>query len=102
MERREKQTPSITVDSLGASYKAVLRYNTRTKMHIAYTPGLELYAQADTPDRARRTLEGALALFVTAAQKSRSLAAMLQADDVAGGDLSVSTCNTSPKDLCVS
>jgi predicted RNase H-like HicB family nuclease len=46
-------------------------------MHIAYTPGLELYAQAATRDRARQTLEGALALFVTVAQKNQALAAML-------------------------
>jgi hypothetical protein len=64
-------------DSFGANQKAVLRYNKRTKMHVAYTPGLGLYAQATTPDRARQTSEGALALFVTAAQKNRALAAML-------------------------
>jgi len=77
MAAHVKQAPSAARESLGASRKAVLRYNKRTKMHIAYTPGLELYAQAATPDRARQTLEGALALFVTVAQKNRALAAML-------------------------
>jgi hypothetical protein len=77
MEADVKRAPSTARDSLRANRKAVLRYDKRTKMHIAYTPGLELYAQAPTPDRAKQTLEGALALFVTAAQKNRSLAAML-------------------------
>ncbi len=72
-----KDGPSAARDSLGASRKTVLRYNRRTKMHIAYTPGLKLYAQAATPDRARKTLEGALALLENAAQKNRALAAML-------------------------
>jgi hypothetical protein len=73
-----KRAPSTAArDSFGASQKAVLRYNKRTKMHVAYTPGLHLYAQAATPDRARQTLEGALALFVIAAQRNRALAAML-------------------------
>ncbi len=72
-----KQGPLTARDSFEASRKTVLRYNKRTKMHIAYTPGLKLYAQAPTPDRARRTLEGALVLFANAAQRNRALAAML-------------------------
>ena len=101
MARYAKHGPSTSTDSLGAGYKAVLRYNSRTKMHIAYTPGL-VYAQADTPDRARRTLEGALALFVTAAQKSRSLAAVLDVEGVAGLDLSSGDRDAGSAELWIS
>jgi hypothetical protein len=77
MEADVKNAASAARDSLRANCKAVLRYDKRTRMHIAYTPGLKLYVQAPTPNRAKQTLEGALALFVTAAQKNRALAAML-------------------------
>ncbi len=77
MEADEKRVATAARDSLKTSCKAVLRYDKRTRMHIAYSPGLKLYAQAPTQDRAKQTLEGALALFVTAAQKNRALAAML-------------------------
>jgi predicted RNase H-like HicB family nuclease len=57
--------------------KAVLRYDEVSKMYIGYTLGLNIYAQAATEDRAMRTLEGALTLFLSAAQKNRALADML-------------------------
>ena len=100
MVRHGNHTPRTAAETLAATYKAVLRYNSRTKMHIAYTPGL-VYAQADTPDRARRTLEGALALFVTAAQKSRSLAAVLDVEGVAGRDLSSDNRDAGSTDLWI-
>lgn len=72
-----KRTPKARRDCFKASRKAVLRYDEQTKMHIAYAPGLHIYAQAATPDRAKRTFEGALTLLLTAAQKNRALASML-------------------------
>jgi hypothetical protein len=62
---------------LRANLKTVLKYDERSRMYIGYTLGLNIFAQAATEARARRTLEGALTLFLSAAQKNRALADML-------------------------
>lgn len=60
---------------LGARLTAVLSYDKLAKVHVGYAPGLNIYSQAITKERAKRTLTSAVELFLTAAQKNPALAA---------------------------
>jgi hypothetical protein len=62
---------------LRARLTAVLSYDRQAKVHVGYAPALNIYSQAVTKERAKRTLANAVALFLTAAQKNPALAAVL-------------------------
>jgi len=62
---------------LRARLTAVLSYDRQAKVHVGYAPALNIYSQAVTKERAKRTLASAVALFLTAAQKNPALAAVL-------------------------
>jgi hypothetical protein len=44
---------------------------------VGYAPAFNIYSQAITRERAKRTLANAVALFLAAAQKNPALAAVL-------------------------
>jgi hypothetical protein len=58
-----------------ARLTAVLSYDKQAKVHVGYAPGLNIYSQAVTKERAKRTLASAVELFLIAAQKNPALAA---------------------------
>ena len=60
-----------------ARLRAVLSYDRQAKVHVGYAPALNIYSQAITKERAKRTLASAVALFLAAAQKNPALAAVL-------------------------
>ena len=60
---------------LRARLTAVLSYDKQAKVHVGYAPALNIYSQAVTRERAKRTLASAVELFLTAAQKNPALAA---------------------------
>ena len=60
---------------LRARLTAVLSYDKQAKVHVGYAPALNIYSQAVTKERAKRTLASAVELFLTAAQKNPALAA---------------------------
>ncbi|MGE5849719.1 MAG: hypothetical protein ACM362_06315 [Candidatus Methylomirabilota bacterium] len=60
-----------------ACLRAVLSYDSHAKVHVGYAPALNIYTQAITKERAKRTLASAVELFLTAAQKNPALAATL-------------------------
>jgi len=60
-----------------ARLRAVLSYDRHAKVHVGYAPALNIYSQASTKERAKRTLASAVALFLAAAQKNPALAAVL-------------------------
>ncbi len=60
-----------------ARLRAVLSYDSQAKVHVGYAPALNIYSQAITKERAKRTLANAVALFLAAAQKNPALAAVL-------------------------
>ncbi len=68
--RLERSTPRATL-------KAGVRYDERAKMYIGYAPSLNIYSQARTEAHARRALESAITLFLTAASNGRGFAAIL-------------------------
>ena len=60
---------------LRARLTAVLSYDKQARVHVGYAPALNIYSQAVTKERAKRTLASAVELFLTAAQKNPALAA---------------------------
>lgn len=68
--RVEKSVPRATL-------KAGVRYDERAKMYVGYAPSLNIYSQANTEKHARRALESAISLFLTAASNGRGFAAIL-------------------------
>jgi hypothetical protein len=60
-----------------ARLRAVLSYDRHAKVHVGYAPALNIYTQAITKERAKRTLASAVELFLNAAQKNPALAAAL-------------------------
>jgi hypothetical protein len=60
---------------LRARLKAVLSYDKQAKVHVGYAPALNIYSQAVTKERAKRTLASAVELFLTAAKRNPALAA---------------------------
>lgn len=60
-----------------ARLRAVLSYDSQARVHVGYAPALNIYSQAITKERAKRTLANAVALFLAAAQKNPALAAIL-------------------------
>lgn len=60
-----------------ATLKAGVRYDARAKMYVGYAPSLNIYSQATTEAHARRALESAITLFLTAASNGRGFAAIL-------------------------
>lgn len=76
---------------LRARLTAVLSYDKQAKVHVGYAPALNIYSQAVTKERAKRTLASAVELFLTAAQKNPALAAAVlpetECSRVAKGEL---------------
>lgn len=66
-----------TCKPVRARLRAVLSYNRQAKVHVGYAPALNIYSQANTKERAKRTLASAVELFLTAAKKNPALAAVL-------------------------
>jgi len=69
--------PKLTRKPSRARLTAVLSYDKQAKVHVGYAPALNIYSQAITKERAKRTLASAVALFLAAAQKNPALAAVL-------------------------
>jgi hypothetical protein len=81
MSLRGKHGLKPTPKPLRARLRTVLSYDRQAKVHVGYAPALNIYSQAITKERARRTLASAVELFLNAAQKNPALAAVLPKAD---------------------
>lgn len=81
MSLQEKSGLKPTRKRVRARLRAVLSYDRQAKVHVGYAPALNIYSQAITKERAKRTLASAVELFLTAAKKNPALAAVLPKAD---------------------
>ena len=76
MSPQVKHGSRLTRKAASARLMAVLSYDKHARVHVGYAPALNIYSQAITKERAKRTLVSAVALFLAAAQKNPALAAV--------------------------
>ena len=79
MARRRRGASTPAHAAFRSSVKAGVRYDEEEEVYVGYAPALNIYSQANTEDRARRTLESTVLLFLRLAQSSPLLTGNLLA-----------------------